>query len=486
MTTRSAASAGVIASGKRDGDVAPLRVEITSFGAWMVGVGAIIGSMAWLMHGPMLARAGTLACVAAWIVAAIATLPLALILMELSSMFPQAGGPYIYKYYALKRLVPGKGELLGFLTGWLFWVSIMTGLACMANGLVNLAASIAYGGSAAAPLWFGPLIIVVLFGVTTALNQVRIGRASLINNFFTFMKFAMALAFAALVVMSGKASPERLMTLASPGGSSDFLANVASVLMLSMAGFSFIEMSGCTSAETADARRVVPRAMLLTLATVTAIYVGMCLLVSASTGFSLSADGSTLVVTGTKIQATCPEVAGFIAGPIWGGIFTAGVIASIVGCSFVALLGMTRVSYSMAGTRLFPERFARLDDSGVPSYALWFQFATLCLIAIGANLACRTGLFADAYIFLGETFGFMYAFVAMLYGVCVVSLRYTDPGMERTFRVGRQGNLAVWLAASVTVLVWGFTAFFCVHWTHQLTGLVLLLAGMPIYHHYRS
>src|SRR5262245_16457974 len=72
-----------------------LKVGITAFGGWMVGVGSIIGSMAWLMHGPMLARAGTLPCILAWTIAAIATVPLAMILMELSSMFPDAGGPYV-------------------------------------------------------------------------------------------------------------------------------------------------------------------------------------------------------------------------------------------------------------------------------------------------------------------------------------------------------------------------------------------------------
>jgi amino acid permease len=42
--------------------------------------------------------------------------------------------------------------------------------------------------------------------------------------------------------------------------------------MLAMAGFSFMEMTGCMSAETRDARKSVPRAVFLTLLTVTAIY----------------------------------------------------------------------------------------------------------------------------------------------------------------------------------------------------------------------
>ncbi len=134
---------------------AGMRVGISSFGAWMLGVGSVIGSMAWLMHGPMLARSGPLACMAAWVIAGVLVLPMTLILMELSSMFPSAGGPYVYKYYALKRLIPGTGELLGFLTGWLFWVSLIVGLACMANGLANLVATVFWGSVSASPLWSG-------------------------------------------------------------------------------------------------------------------------------------------------------------------------------------------------------------------------------------------------------------------------------------------------------------------------------------------
>ena len=106
-----------------------MRVGISSFGAWMIGVGSIIGSIAWLFHGPMIARAGVVATTLAWMLAGFFMIPLAVILMELSSMFPTAGGPYVYKYYALKRAAPWAGELIGFLiAGWLYWV--MNSLDC--------------------------------------------------------------------------------------------------------------------------------------------------------------------------------------------------------------------------------------------------------------------------------------------------------------------------------------------------------------------
>ncbi|MBX9686592.1 MAG: APC family permease [Candidatus Obscuribacterales bacterium] len=462
-----------------------MRVGISSFGSWMLGVGSIIGSMAWIIHGPMLAKAGPAATLSAWAIAGVLSFPLALILMELSSMFPSAGGPYVYKYYALKRLMPGMGELMGFLTGWLFWAAITVGLACMANGMVNMLASMIWSASQA-PLYFGPASILALFGSATFLNFLSISAASKLNNLFTLMKFAMAGSFIALVLSSGRWHLENAFQIASPAGSTDFAANVSSVLMLAMAGFSFLEMASCTSSETVDAQKTVPKATFMTLLSVTAIYLSMCFCVSVAAPFVLSPDKSTLMIQGSSIPANCPGIAGLLGGSFIGNAFASSVVASIFACGFSAVLGIARVSFSMAETKLFPAQFAQLDPkTKVPRFALWFQFVCVCLIAITANLLARTGVMPDAYAFLGETFGFLYAFVAILYGVCVVSLRYTDPEMKRGFRIGKSGNWLVWLMALVTVSIWSYAAFICTQWTHQLTGLFVLLCGIPVYFYYK-
>jgi glutamate:GABA antiporter len=464
-----------------------MRVGISSFGAWMLGVGSIIGSMAWLLQAPMLTKSCPVACLAAWIIAGVLSLPLALILMELSSMFPTAGGPYVYKYYALKKLIPGMGELLGFLTGWLLWVCLIAGLACMSNGLVNLLNSIFWGGSAASPLWFGPAVIISLFGLTTALNFLSIGNASKVSIVFTILKFAMAFCFAGLVLISKHWSLNNAWQFTNPSGDSNFVHNVSAVLMLALSGFSLLEVSGCTSSETVNAQKSVPKAMFLTLLSVTAIYLSMSFFVSISSPFVLSSDKSTMVVPGTTIPATCPTLAGLIGGSLWGQVFTACVIASIIGCGFTVLLAIARISYSMAETRLFPKQFAYLDRrTKVPTYSLWFQFWCASIIGVVANLLCRTGLFPDAYAFLGNTFGVMYAVVAMLYGVCLVSLRYTDPDLPRPFRVGKKGNALAWIMALITVGIWGYAAIGCVSWIEQTAATVILLSGLPIYFYYRN
>lgn len=463
-----------------------MRVGISSFGSWMIGVGSIIGSIAWLIHGPMIARAGTLASALAWIAAGLLTLPLALILMELASMFPTAGGPYVYKYYALKRLAPKAGELLGFLTGWLFWIDLLVGLACMSNGLTNLLSSSIWGSPTASPLWFGPVIILSLFGCTTLLNLMQVQSASRLNNVFTLLKFAMALSFGALVLFSPSASMTHVLQSASPTGNTNLFKNIASVIMLALSGYAGLEISGCTSSETTNAKKSVPAAMLITLLAIIAIYLGMCVAVGAAMPYVLNSTGTSMIVAGTNVQANCPALASYLGGPVWGTIFTACVVASIVGSGFGCLLASARLSYSMAKTGLFPAQFGELDaQTKVPKYALLFQFWCLCILGIGSNVLARTGVLPDAYTFLAETFGFIYAFIALLYGFSAVSLRYTDPYLVRTYRVGKQGNGLIWILASLTILVWGYAAFGCVQWPHQVAGGLILLAGIPIYGYYR-
>ena len=464
-----------------------MQVGLSSFASLMLGVGSIIGSMAWLFHGPMLARGGTLAATLSWIIAGVCMLPLCLIVMELASMFPTAGGPYVYKYYALKRLAPGLGELFGFLTGWLFWIGWIVGLACMGNGLVNLLSSSIWSSFSNSPIWFGPVVIFTLFGLNTVGNFQSVNKSASINNIFSLLKFAMAFSFIAIVLYSPSSSISRVFQTISPSGTTDLVKNISSIIMLALTGYGGLEMTGCTSSETKNAQKTVPLVMFMTLLIVTVLYTSLSICISAAAPYILNADKSTMIIAHTQIFATCPSIAGYLAGRTCGFIFTVCVVLSIIGCGFSNLLALSRVSYSMAKTGLFPKQFAQLDPKNkIPKHALIFQLWCLCIIGIGANLLSRSGIFPDAYTFLAETFGIIYALVAALYGICALSLRYTDPEMPRPFRIGKQGNLLLWCLVIFVSTIWGYAAFGCTNQINQITALLILLSGIPVYAYYRS
>ncbi|HEY9776992.1 MAG TPA: hypothetical protein V6C81_24720 [Planktothrix sp.] len=125
------------------------------------------------------------------------------------------------------------------------------------------------------------------------------------------------------------------------------------------------------------------------------------------------------------------------------------------------------------------------DPESILGHGFWGNLFHSLEMQKAHEVATRGGLFPDAYAFLGNTFGFMYAFVAMLYRVCMISLRYTDPAMLRPFRIGRKGNLSAWAMTIITSIVWGYAALACVSWIEQLCGVLILFSGIPIYAYYR-
>ncbi len=465
-----------------------MKVGISSFASWMLGVGAIIGSYAWLVHGPMIAKAGPLAATASWIIAAVLTLPSAFILAELSSMFPAAGGPYVFKYYAFRRLSSKNGELIGFLTGWLFYVCVLCGLSCMGIGFSNLVSTCLCGSPAQAPVWLSSLLIISLFLSCTVMNLFSVSKASAINTWATFLKFGMCFAFGALVFFSPHASINNIFGAMSLSGSStNFWTNLSGVFLLALSGYSGIEITSCAASETKDAKKSVPRAIILTLLATALIYLSMSIAVSAASPYILSPEGGTAVVAGTKVVATVPSLTDYLGGKIWGNLMSACVMASIVGSGVSCLLSLARVGYSMAATGLFPRKFAELHrQSKTPRYALWFQFWGIIAVACSVDILTKLGLCPNAYVFMGEVFGYIYAFLAILYAFCLMSLRYTDPDMPRPFRIGAKGNGLAWILAVLSAIVYGFAAFACCNWIQQVASLILLLAGVPIFFYYRK
>jgi APA family basic amino acid/polyamine antiporter len=293
----------------------------------------------------------------------------------------------------------------------------------------------------------------------------------------------MAIGFVALIACSGKWSLAHMVFTTERESINP--AGVGSVLMLALTGFTFLEISGCTSAETYDAASAVPKAMIMTLGTGTLIFALICFCIAGLPDIVVDASSKTMIIAGTPWEANCPGLVRYLLGPLGGWAFFAGVVLSIVGGTFGALLALARVGYSMSINGLFPKQFSITSADGVPVYALWFQVICVTTIAMLTLVCSRVGLFGNAYIFLGETFGFMYALIGMLYAVCFLSLRYTDAQMPRPFKVGKS-IYSAWLVALVTVSIWGYAAFFCVQPVHQITGVLIALSGVPIYFFYKN
>src|SRR5215218_3649513 len=91
------------------------------FDATMIVAGSMIGSGIFIVSADITRNVGSAGwLIAVWLITGFMTLTAALSYGELSSMFPKAGGQYVYLKEAFNPLA-------GFLYGWSFFAVIQTG-----------------------------------------------------------------------------------------------------------------------------------------------------------------------------------------------------------------------------------------------------------------------------------------------------------------------------------------------------------------------
>ncbi len=328
-----------------------------------VGVGGAIGSGIFRTPGDVAALvASPWIILLLWISGGAITLLQSLVSAELATRFPQAGGEYQY-------LKEAYGEFAAFLFGWACTVFVIgAGAATIARALGDFAADLFRVDAAMAEPAFacGAIILVV------AVNVLGLRTGAFTQNLLTALKVAAVLGIAVgACATSGRWTPAPT----PPGESTPSIPSIQ-VLFAALLPV-FWPYTGATDSirlaeEVHDVKKALPRALVATVAVLTAVYVlyNYALLCAASprqmAGHeSIHADifeGSTAIPTRELI-----------------------LIASILIClgSISALfLANSRVTYALARDGLTFRFLARMSAAQAP-------VASLCAVGL---IACGFAL----------------------------------------------------------------------------------------------
>jgi APA family basic amino acid/polyamine antiporter len=272
-----------------------------------------------------------------WALGGIITLTGTLTFAELGSMFPQAGGVYVY-------LREGYGDLAGFLYGWAYLLVITSGaIAALAIAFATyLAFIIPLGGP-------GVMVVAVLsIFVVTIINIVRVKAGEIFSNIFTGLKL---LGIAGLIIVGlfwGNAE-----TMNKSGDTAKPAESLGIALGLALIGvlwsYGGWQHASFVAGEAKDARRMVPRAMILGALVVTGVYV----LTNLAYMFLLpvSAIATSESVAADAVSTVIPS----------GGILIAMVIAiSVFGTAGIYTLSAPRIYYAMAADGIFFRKLAKV------------------------------------------------------------------------------------------------------------------------------
>ncbi len=426
-------------NGEKKQPVELLR-QIGLIAAVAFAIGSVIGSGIFKKPGLMASQLESpLLLLAVWIVAGVMTLFGVLSIAEIASMFPQAGGQYVYfnKSY---------GDFAGYLYGWAVFIVIQTGsIASIAYvfsdslgyffkfprlgpAWENFALHIPWLGDIT-PFKFiglkGSTILLIVF--LTVINYLGVRLGSAVQVFFTSLKIA---AILAIVVLAFTVGHGDLANFTQSGVSfSGGTAPVFLAFIVAMAG-AFWAYDGWinityVAGEVKNPQKNLPRAMVIA----TAVFISTYILINLAYFYIIPAK-----VMGAKYLAAeatgqsylvATDVASSFLGEWGGNLIAIAIMISTFGTVNGTLMMSARVYYAMAREKLF---FSRLKNVH-PRFRT--PGPSLIVQAIWTSVLILSGTFdqlTDMLIFVSWIF---YAAAAL----SVMVLRRKMPERERPYRV---------------------------------------------------
>jgi len=443
---------------------------IRGLGLWSttaIVIGDTIGTGVFLVSSEMARTVGSVwLVVAAWILGLVIVLLGAFCYAELGAAFPKAGGPYVY-------LDRGLGPLWGFLFGWMSaWLERPVAMAALAAGFVRFLAFLL--PAVATPLFsyhvghyaftFNTSQVIAAFIVVlaTALNYFSVQMNGSIQVLVTSLKM-LAILF---IIAGGVLFARNTRIAATPAAtplSWGTIAALLTALVPTMWAYNGFNDLGDLGEEILNPQKNIPRAILMGLLTVGALYVGANVVYFHVLPFAQVAASAHVA----------SDVVQTFAGPRGAAWLTLAMAFSALGALHVVIMTGARIPYAMARDGVFFRFAERIHPSfHTPSGSLIF-------LGFVATLLALTGTFEELY----SLFVFAVWIFFALAAIALLRLRMKEPELVRPYRAwGYPWTPVVFLIAALalTVNLWIDRP------VRSSLGLAVILMGIPFFRYWRK
>lgn len=432
-------------------------------------IGVMIGSGIFIVSADAARQVGSPALLLlVWAAVGLMTIASCLIYGELSSMYPKAGGQYIYLKEAFH-------PLMGFLYGWTLFTVIQTGsiaavgvafskFAGVLLPVISQKNIIADLGILKISTEQALAIFVIIVLTLTNCHSLKVGKH--IQNVFTVIKIFTLIAIIAVGFLFAKTHGlANITSWWSSPGSTPVGFNIWWLFAIAMVGplFAADAWNNVTFAgdEVKKAHINLPRALAIGSAVVIFLYI----LVNLSYLNMLSIDG---IKTATEDRVATATVSMAI-GEHGAWIMAIAIMISTFGCLNGMILSGARLYWAMAQDRLFFKAAGQLGvKSGVPQ-------AGLILQGIWSIALTMSGTYGDLldYVIFASVLSYL------LTTVGVMILRRKQPDMPRPYKTPWYPYLPMLyiLISSVFLL-----ALLWKKPMYTWPGLAIVLSGIPVYY----
>jgi amino acid transporter len=414
-----------------------MRRSLTRFDVTCLGLNAIVGSGIFLLPDDLYREMGALSPLA-FLLCAVALLPVALCYAEAASYSEHTGGPYLYARDAF-------GGRIGFAVGWMCFANALFSFAAVSSAAAAYAVRLAPGLE---PLIGQRAIAIAVIALFAALNYVGAKPGALAVDAFTIAKFAV------LIVLVGALLP----ITSSDHWAADLprgWSGIGSAMFMAVFAAQGFEVVPVPAGETRAPQRDLPFAIVGSLVAASLLYVLVQGALVAS-GAQLSQPSDTPLVD-----------AALAVAPALGFVVVAGGLLSTLGFVSGSALGTPRYLFAAALDRHLPAALGAVHPRfGSPHAAIVGTALLAIALVIPFDYRSLIGMSNVA--------------VAVQYlATCLAVLRLRRSGRSGGVRVPG-GPLVPLLGAAVSL--WVFTEATREELTWAAVALAFGLAALALTH----
>lgn len=431
----------------------------------LLGIGCVIGTGIFVLTAVGAQKAGP-GLMLAFAIAGTVCIVAALCYAEIASMIPVAGSAYTYSYASL-------GEFLAWTVGWALimeyaiaagavsvgWSGYFTGTILNQFLGVHLppwlsAGPLAFGGAAGGFINLPALAIALL---VTGLLIIGTSESAKVNAVLVAIKVAALTVFIALTFASPYFDADKFSPFLPAGLFGGFGTGLGAVGAAATMFFAYVGFDAVSTAaeETKNPQRNVPIGLVGSLLFCTVFYI----LVAAGAIGTLGGQ-PIMGATGVPLEAGSPELARQCAMPQYaealvcsnealahvlrvigfsgvGNMLGIAAFLALPSVILVLIFGQTRIFFVMSRDGLLPDVLSRVHPR--------FRTPHIVTALTGAAVAIAAAFFPVGQLADISNAGTLYAF--LMVAVALLTLRMTDPGRRRSFRVP-----GAWIIAPLTIV----------------------------------
>jgi len=371
-----------------------LKRHMGLFHLTMYGVGLILGAGIYVLIGEAAGFAGNSMWIS-FLLGAIVAVFAGLSYSELSALYPKAAAEYTFVKNAFKN------NFFGFIIGW---------LTAITSIIVAATVSLGFGGYLTQfielPITIGAIILIAILSVV---NFIGIKESAWANTIFAIIT---AGGLGLIIFLGFTVEPvESIDYFEAPNG---FPGIILAFVLIFFAFIGFEDMANVAE-EVRRPHKTIPRAIILSVVITGIIYI----LVSLSAVKIL--DWQELAASSAPLADVAHKVLGT------NGSITLSIIALFATAStvLITLVAGARILYGMAKSNSLPQFLSNVHSK---TKTPWIAVIVILVTSIGFTFVGDIVIIANIVVF-----AVVITFAAI--NLAVIVLRYTEPVLERPFRV---------------------------------------------------